>query len=309
MPYPELILRDAPPAGEGLPSRADVAVFVGLVARRTTPLPASIRASLERAGWAGSGTFARTPAQVKALLDVPVAITCWDAFDALFAWDQRSLADDSPRKLACPLGLAVRSFFAEGGVKAWIVRTGDPLPLLGVAEVRVMKRRLLSWVAAAPPPDAGLRVPLLPGLESIGSPVSASDPATWHGIAHILGIEDAAMVAVPDLTELVAPAPEPLSLLPGPPTVPEAFKPCAPTASTFELDPQSSRPAVTAPRLDRPGYTLWGRSIAHVLAMMAAPRGSAHRPPKRPGVLLNGNGAAAMPPRFRLWGFVSDPHP
>lgn len=280
MPYPELILRDAPPPGEGLPTRADVAVFAGLVARRPGPLPDSVRAALTAAGWAGSGPFARSPAEVEALLDLPVAVTSWAAFDALYAWNRRALADGSPRTLPCPLGLAVRSFFTEGGLKAWIVRTGDPLPLLSDAppdDVRTAKRRLLSWANGAPPPGAGNRVALLPGLANIGTPVSTSDPATWHGAAHVLGIDDAAMLAVPDLAELSAPAPEPVPDLPEPPPIPEAWKPCAEDAPGFEPDARTARPDVSASRLDRRGYVLWGSAVAHLLAMLAAPRGSAHR--------------------------------
>ena len=40
MPFPELVLREAPRPAAGLSSRADVALFVGLVARRATPVPA-----------------------------------------------------------------------------------------------------------------------------------------------------------------------------------------------------------------------------------------------------------------------------
>ena len=54
MPFPSLIIRQAPPPRAELSSRADIALFVGLVPRRTeAPVPDDLRAWLEAAGWAG----------------------------------------------------------------------------------------------------------------------------------------------------------------------------------------------------------------------------------------------------------------
>jgi hypothetical protein len=281
MPYPELVLSDAPPPGADLPNRADVALFVGLVPRRSAAVPANVRRALEAAGWAGSGLFARSDEAVEALLDVPVAVTSWDAFDALFGWDTRLLAKGGARRLACPLGLAVRSFFTEGGAKAWIVRTGDPLPLLpdpdvDEAAVRAEKRHLVSWKDDAPP-DATHRVTLIPGLGAVGTPASAGDPATWHGAAHIWGIDDAAMLSLPDLVELFAPPPAPLASLPAPPPVPENFKPCAVPVDGLAPEPRVARPHVTAPRYDRAAYGAWSGAIKALLDMLDASRRAGHR--------------------------------
>ena len=49
MPFPELLLREAPGPRASLSARADVALFVGLVPRRAAPLPAAVRAALEQA--------------------------------------------------------------------------------------------------------------------------------------------------------------------------------------------------------------------------------------------------------------------
>src|SRR5215218_4886201 len=105
MAFRELVLRDAPRPAAGLSSRADVALFVGLVARRATALPAELLAQLEQAGWAGSGPFARGSAATEALLDMPVAVDSFDAFAALFAWDQRPVAAGDPRRIPCALGV------------------------------------------------------------------------------------------------------------------------------------------------------------------------------------------------------------
>jgi hypothetical protein len=280
MPLPEVIFRDAPTPAAGLSSRADVALFAGLVARTPAPLPASLLAVLAEAGWAGAGPFARSPAHVEALLDVPVAIDSFDAFEALFAWRGRALAPGDPRRVACPLGLAVKSFFAAGGIRAVIVRTGDPLPLLTDAppdQVLAAKRRLLSWAAASPPPDAAARVPLLPGFGGLGAPIEATDAKTWRGAAHVLGVAEAAMLLLPDLPELIAGVPEPVPDPPAPPPPPEAFRPCAPPAPDFVPDARITRPAVSAPRLDRAGYAAWADALRFVLDMLSPARAVAQR--------------------------------
>ena len=63
----------------GLPSRADVALFVGFVGRRRErPVPAALATDLERRRAGRFGRLARSPAEVDALLDVPVAVESWD---------------------------------------------------------------------------------------------------------------------------------------------------------------------------------------------------------------------------------------
>ncbi len=280
MPYPELILREAPRPAAGLSSRADVALFVGLVARRAAPLPAELRAQLEQGGWAGSGPFTRGATATDALLDLPVPVDSFDAFDALFAWDERPVAPGDPRRVPSALGLAVKSFFAEGGIRAVIVRTGDPLPLLGddaADAVVAAKRRLISWAPADAPADAARRAPLLPGFAGRGTPVEATDPGTWRGAAHVFGVEEAAMLSLPDLPELIAGAPEPIPDLPAPPAPPEQFKPCAPPAPDFVPEPRLSRPPVAAPRLERAGYADWADAIRFVLDLLSPVRTVAQR--------------------------------
>lgn len=280
MPFPELVLRQAPPPAAGLSSRADVALFVGLVGRRAGPVPALLQASLEQAGWAGSGPFARGPAATEALLDMPVPVDGFDAFDALFAWDERPLAPGDPRKIPCALGLAVRHFFAEGGQRAVIVRTGDPLPLLpddAPDRAVAAKRRLLSWSNADAPADAADRAPLLPGLGGRGTPAEATDPRTWRGVAHVFGVDEAALLLLPDLPELTAGVAEPVPDLPAPPPPPERFRPCAPPAAGFVPDARRARPAVSAPRLDRAGYAAWASAVRFTLDLLSPARTVAHR--------------------------------
>ena len=204
----------------------------------------------------------------------------WGAFDQLFAWDQRLVETGGTTRIPCPLGLAVRSFFQAGGVRAFVVRTGDPLPLLSdapAAQVVATKRSLVAWSNAAPPPGVAGRVPLIPGFAGIGLPPQATDPGTWHGLAHAWGVEEAAMLALPDLPELFAGPPVPMPSIPAAPPAPEQFKPCAPPAPDFQPDPRVNRLAVSAPRLDRAGYRDWASALSQVLSLLSVPNATAHR--------------------------------
>ena len=111
----------APPAPAPDPNRVDIACFVGYVARRATPLPAAVRAALAEARWT-DGPYARPQPELEALLQLPVVVESWNAFDTLFAWDARPVGVGG-RTCASYLGAAVRSFFANGGRRAVIVRS------------------------------------------------------------------------------------------------------------------------------------------------------------------------------------------
>ena len=282
MPFPELILRDAPPKPPALAPRADVAVFAGLVARRPgVAVPDALRTTLTDAGWAGTGPFARPPASVDALLDVPVPLDSWDGFDQLFAWDQRPVATDGTDVVPCPLGLAVRGFFEAGGLRAYVIRVGDPRPLATsappTAEIAA-RRALVAWSAANAPADAARRVPLIAGFGGAGARPSAQDPATWHGAALILGLDDAAMLALPDLPDLLAGPPQPLAAPAAPQVVGATdFVPCAATATNTDPAVRPGAAQYAAPRLDRAGYRIWGQCMRTLLDLLSVSGGAAHR--------------------------------
>ncbi len=277
MPRPGVFFSPLPAPGAGLSARADVALFAGLVARRPAPVPEDVLIALEAAGWAGVGPFARGAAAVEALLDCPVAVESWDAFDALFDWRGRTASPGDPRPVPSPLGLAVRSFFAQGGRKAWIVRTGDPLPVVDPGEDPADHRAARARRLSLPAIDELTAdfAPLLPGFDGVGMPVSAQDPGTWRGAAHLLGIDEAAMLLLPDLPELCAGPPAPAAAIPAPPPPPEAFRPCGPLASEEAATPAPL--PLEAPRLDAEGFALWSRAVRHALALAEAPGGAHHR--------------------------------
>ncbi|MGF6743920.1 hypothetical protein [Paraburkholderia atlantica] len=315
MPVPRLSLRDAPAAAAGLPTRADVALFAGLVARGANALSDELHAALEAAGWAGAGPYARPPQQVDALLDVPVAVESWNAFEALYAWNARPADADAVdgATVPCALGIAVKSFFEEGGAKAWIVRTGDPLPLLTSqtpAETGAARKRLLS-LDAPQPADKGARVPLVPGWKTAAGPGDAREPATWHGYEHVFGLDDVAFLLLPDLPELLALPAAPAAPLPGPPPVPEQWKTCAPVLPGVLPDARPTPPPIQAPRLDRAGFGDWSALVAFVLERLNASGTLAHRrdvmllaslplPSMQPG---------AVPARSQAWplALLSEP--
>ena len=152
-------------------------------------------------------------------------------------------------------------------------------------------------------PTPPARVPLIPGLGGIGSPPQATDPATWRGIAHVWGVDDAAMLALPDLPELFAGAPVSLPAVPEPPPVPEQFKPCAPALPNFEPEARRGRIAIAAPRLDRAAYRDWAGALRHVLAMLAVPQGAAQRRDimLMASLPLPSFAAGAVPERAEAW--------
>jgi len=313
MPLPGLVFRTQSPAQNAFTSRADVAVFVGLVPRRAaTPVPAALRQGLADAGWAASPrshpATARPDPQIEALLDVPVLIDDWAIFDALFAWERRPFQAGSATMIPCALGLAVRAFFAEGGRRCYVVRCGDPPPLLAdVADSRLARALLLAWGSMAPP-DAANRRPLLPGFSGRGIPASAADPTTWHGAAHALGIEDAAMLLLPDLPDLLALDPSPLPPPPPPPPFPEQFVTCAPAAAA-EADVGPAF-AFTAPRLDLAGYRGWATALRFALNLLS-PANAAQR---RDIMLLSslplpGSGPSAPAEGTEAWPLSLFQHP
>jgi hypothetical protein len=96
------------------PNRADVACFIGMVARRPgVPLPAGVHAQLRSAGWEG-GPWALDAQRTESLLQVPVIVDAWDAFDRLFAWELRPLRADGTGRCTTYLGAAVPAGLPPG---------------------------------------------------------------------------------------------------------------------------------------------------------------------------------------------------
>jgi len=215
------------------PNRADIACFVGFVSRRATPLPSRLTRWLKEYGWLKTGSV---PSSIEELLDVPVPIDTWDDFDQLFDWE-RELEDEG--RLGTYLGAAIRSYFAQGGRKCYLVRVGDPA--VGTLS-REDKLRLL-----------------IPGYPN-GSLPSPVDRSSWSGIAHLYGLPDVSFACMPDLADIVRAEPlTPSKELPQPPAFPERFVACSVPQPAPTGDRLASR--LRAPRCDGEGYDDWADAI------------------------------------------------
>jgi hypothetical protein len=232
------------------PNRVDIACFVGLVARRT-PTPKEwdadpVRTWLDERGW--SGSQGRPAGELMDLLDVPAPIESWDDFDRRYAWDARPLDLDGTFTATSYLGAAVRAFFVQGGRRCYVVRVGDPPPLVAPkATRRALIDKLLPTGAATP------------------SPV---DRTSWHGIGHLFGLPDVSFLSLPDLPDLVAldrgrPSVDP------PPAAPflEQFVEC----STGEQPEPADRLArkFAAPRCDQEAYGVWVEAVQRAALLVS----------------------------------------
>ncbi|MDD3529590.1 MAG: hypothetical protein PHS77_06905 [Gallionellaceae bacterium] len=229
-------------------NRADIACFIGHVARRSSvPLPAALREQLAAAGWV-AGNWARPAAEIEGLDNLPIALDSWDQFDALFAWEARPVDKDGRRRCATYLGAAVRSFFAHGGRRAIVIRVGDPWPLLEDAAVRTAQRR----------PRLRRLLPDYAHLEAPTTPFAPGDPSTWQGIQHLYGRREASLVLLPDLADACAVAPPEPELAPIPPAPPEGFAECSADEAP---EPDTSLAGTPPPRLDPDGYAAWQAAV------------------------------------------------
>jgi GNAT superfamily N-acetyltransferase len=239
------------------PNRADIACFVGFVARRaSTPVPAELRQWLIEQGWwedpdpLRPGERRRPYARDSArqLLDVPVPIDTWETFDRLFAWEERRL-DPARHEGVTYLGAAVRSFFAQGGRKCYVVRLGDPWRLT------VVRRRRLARVAR-----------MIPGYPTRIDAVPA-DRSTWSGVGHLLGLPDVSMVCLPDLCDAVGVDGRRPRAVDEPPPLDERFVECSSDEPATPVDRTRAR-LFPAPRCDQQAYLDWAAALNLVVRLV-----------------------------------------
>jgi len=175
-----LIFEALSPQAEAASNRTDLGCFIGFAKLRSGEPPEDLRLWLEREGWWSSSTQSGAQSGGNSLYDVPLPIASWERFDQLFAWDQRPYGDAATLG-ASYLGAAVRSFFAQGGRKCYVVSLGEPVAL--DAERGARDALLMRLV----PQESGQH----------------SQRGEWHGLHHLFGLPGAAFVAMPDLPELV----------------------------------------------------------------------------------------------------------
>lgn len=219
------------------PARADVACFVGLVKnlKHATISPA-VMAWLKLQGWK-TGPFARP---LDPIFDVPIPIEHYSAFLALF--DAGGTADSFGTDY---LATAVRTFFAQGGKRCYVIRMGDPVT-----------------DTTSPAQKTALRDLLLPGTDT-----ESDDQRGWHGVGHLAGLPDVSFLALPDLPVLGASGAigakgkEPVS-----PSGPVQFQECS--QELPEVTPPLKYPAI-APRFKPDDYKGWSVAVRTVLRFLS----------------------------------------
>lgn len=233
------------PRAPASPQRADVACFVGFVARRASPVPAVIQEALREAGL--GDVQADDPLQ-----DVPVPIEGFEAFDALFDWERRPLGPGAgPPYCETYLGAAVRAFFEQGGRQCWVVRVGDPWPY---AAPRTPALRT-AWIDALVPGFAGRRL------------VDPRVRSSWRGAAQLFGLPDVSFLALPDLADATGDLPAPPSDVVPPLAPPTGFVECSDPVA--DADPPVSHRNFPAPRcLDEAQWALWCDALGRVRRLL-----------------------------------------
>jgi len=176
-----LIFEALSPQADAATNRTDVACLIGFAKLREADTPVALTEWLQHEGWWATATSAGEQGGAKSLYDVPLPLHSWEQFDQLFEWDQRIYGDEATQG-ASYLGAAVRSFFAQGGRKCFVISLGEPLAL---ADDRAARDAMLLQLV---PYDSGQR----------------SRRSEWHGLHHLFGLPEVSFVTMPDLAELAA---------------------------------------------------------------------------------------------------------
>jgi hypothetical protein len=228
----------APPAFNRV--RADIACFVGLV--RVLPgaaVPASVASWLSSLGYSsGPSPY---PNQIATLTNIPIPVNSYGEFTALFD-DGTTGAGYGTDYLAT----GVRSFFAQGGRKCYVVRVDDPVTNQD-----------------APHTVSAKLQELLPN-----SNFAPDQAQSWTGVGSLSVLEDASFLLTPDLPVLSASQPSGAAgQVPNPSTGPEEFVVCS--QGSMVPPSQPAPPAGPAPRLASADYGNWARSVAAILNYLA----------------------------------------
>ena len=176
--------------------------------------------------------------------DIPLPMESYATFTTLF--DPGGSADSFGTDY---LATTVRSFFAQGGRRCYIINMGDPVSPADDAE-------------KGSPGKAAKLAQLLPGAS-----YAVDDRRTWHGVGHLAGLPDVSFLALPDLPVLSASAP---SAAPGVtasrPRSAAQFRECIPKPPA---PAQAKVYVLPAPRLASGDYTTtWGPSLGNVLTFL-----------------------------------------
>ncbi len=264
-------------APDAAPARADVVCFIGFVARRVqrgrhTPLSPELKHWLAGHGWRADAALV---ADDDDLLQTPAPLESFEEFAQLFAWETRDPSlPASDGQHATWLGVAVRSFFAQGGARCLVVRAGDPWPY----EAPRGDRTPAETDAAEAARLTRLRA-LIPNYQNAAMPraddawLDDAGPRrrpSWKGLGVLHGLSEAAAVCFPDLPELVADSELAPEGFPEPPPPPEVFVECAAPATPPELERRGPTPS---PACTEAGFDTWFAAVRAAGLFLEANRG------------------------------------
>lgn len=238
-----VIFDNQPAAPEFNLGRADVACFVGLI--RQLPgatLPASVQKWLKSLGYKDTQIPTAASPEIK---NIPILLETYSSFTSMFdpGGSAESVGTDY-------LAAGVRSFFAQGGRRCYVVRVDDP-------------------VTSKDNKNAKLQAVLPDGT------YAPDDARSWTGVGCLAALQDVSFLVAPDLPALCASQPVGAAgQIPTAPTGPEQFVECS-QADLTQQPPPTYPPH--APRLNPNDYVTWGESVAGILNYLVG--GSARNEP------------------------------
>ena len=239
-----LIFEPPSPQAAAAPNRTDVACFIGFAETRAIDTPAPIGQWLQQEGWWATDTSSGVQPGAESLYDVPLPIHSFEQFDQLFAWDGREYGDAATLG-ASYLGAAVRSFFAQGGRKCFVISLGEPVAL---SADRAARDALLLQLV---PDYTGQR----------------SRRAEWHGLHHLFGLPEVSFVVLPDLAELASLYREdsatPVEVPPPAPQFVECSQPTPPAEEHQVIH-------LAPPRCSDSEYVIWRSVVRRAAQFIAA---------------------------------------
>ena len=234
-------------------TRVDIACFIGFVKFRNVDIPAHITEWLCQREWLAYPGFKSNFYRESALQlrDVPVPIESWDEFATLFAWQERNISGDLYS--ATYLGAAVNAFFAQGGRKCYVIACGEPFSYTQTHATRSIAINAL-----------------LPGFPSVLN-ANKNDRNTWHGLGHLLGLNDVAFVSMPDLCDIYRNDLTEIDVVNNSPSdAPEQFVECSNETITALAD--TSLQGISAPVLSQDHFREWEDAVKRAVAFIETHR-------------------------------------
>jgi len=262
------------PISAAVPTRMDVACFIGFVSTRPG---GSI--SSELLEWWQVGGFEGDGGSISRR---PVPLESWEAFRALFD-DRRTTRSsqvhplppsdtlpvdgDGDGQQEAFLAAAVRAFFQHGGRKCYVIPMGDPPPYFCPETVRAKKVLELFWgdaLTARLDPEERFDIDALLDLYMPALVDGNQDMARRQSLTYLMDLSDVTYLSFPDLVDLFSIAPAPMERRPEQPK-PEVFVACSREeniAPWFYLQP------FQAPRFSTHRYRIWKRFIELILEFL-----------------------------------------